>query len=71
MIMKLYREKDECLATDIIERHGFTCLNPAISLVTSKIWEKDGKQYKFTGWENTPKTVIMAENPKFVNMELI
>lgn len=69
--MKLYRLKDECVATDIMKRHGFTCLNPNISLVTSQIWEKDGKQYKFVGWENTPKTALMAKNPNFINIELI
>ena len=69
--MKLYRKKDECEATEILKRHGFSLLTPDISLVTAMIWEKDGKQYKFAGWENTPKTALMAKNPKYINVESV
>ena len=69
--MRLYRLEDECMATDIIKRHGFTLTTPDESLVTAQIWEKDGKRYKFTGWENTPKTALMAENPKYIELEQI
>ena len=69
--MKLYRLKDECMATDILKRHGFVCATPDIGLVSEQIWQKDGKQYKFTGWENTPKTALMAENPKYIEVEQV
>jgi hypothetical protein len=68
--MKLYRTKTECLATSVLERHGFVLTNHDEALVTSQVWEKDGKQYKFTGWENTPKTGLMAETPNYINIEL-
>ncbi|MFA7100664.1 MAG: hypothetical protein WC196_02735 [Bacilli bacterium] len=67
--MKLYRLSDECYADDIIKRHGFKLITPDESLSTAKIWEKDGKKYKFTGWENTPKTALMGKNPKYINIE--
>ena len=69
--MKLYRLKDECMATDILKRHGFVCATPDIGLVSEQIWQKDGKQYKFTGWENNPKTALMAENPKYIEVEQV
>lgn len=69
--MKLYRKKDECSVVKIMERHGFTDSTPDIGLGTDKIWTKDSEQYKFTGWENTPKTALMAENPKYINIERI
>ena len=69
--MRLYRLKDECFASTIIERHGFVDSTPEVGLVSSKIWKKDGKLYRFTGWENTPKTALMANNPKYVNIEPI
>jgi len=69
--MKLYREKSECEATEIVKRHGFSLLTPDISLVSSMIWEKDGKKYQFTGWENTPKTALMAKSPKYINVEMV
>ena len=68
--MKLYREKEECTTYEIFERLGFTCANrdhPS----PQHIWEKDGKQYEFTGWENTPNTALMAANPKYINIEEI
>ena len=59
------------MATEIIKRHGFTLTTPDESLCTSMIWAKDGNQYKFTGWENTPKTALMGENPKYIEIEQI
>jgi len=69
--MKLYRLKDECVAADIIKRHGFVLTTPDESLCTNMIWEKEGNQYKFTGWENTPGTALMGKNPKYINIEQI
>jgi len=69
--MKLNRLKGECMATSILEREGFILTNDDESLVTSQVWEKDGKQYKFTGWENTPKTCLMAAVPAYINIEAI
>lgn len=69
--MKLYRLEDECYADDIIKRHGFVNITPDESLCTAKIWEKDGGAYKFTGWENTPETALMAKNPKYINIEQV
>jgi hypothetical protein len=69
--MQLTREKNECMATDILIRHGYKLTNPDESLVTAQIWEKDGESVKFTGWENTPKTSMMAENPSYINIEFI
>ncbi len=66
--MRLNRKKDECSVDEIMERNGFIHSNPDILLSTARIWTKDGKQYKFTGWENTPKTTLMAENPKYINI---
>ena len=67
--MKLYREAKECIATDILKRHGYELSNPDESLVTSQIWAKDGIDYKFTGWENTPNTNFQSRNPKYINIE--
>ncbi len=69
--MKLYREKDECMATDIMKRHEFHLTTPDISLVSAQVWEKGGQMYKFIGWENTPNTALMAQNPKYITMEAI
>ena len=69
--MRLYRLKDECMATDIIKRHGFLLTTPDEALVTRMIWEKDGKQYKFTGWESEPLTELMTENPKYIDIKQI
>ena len=66
--MKLYRLRDECVATEIIKRHGFILTNPEESLVTKMVWQKSGQKFKFAGWENTPKTALMAENPKYIEL---
>ncbi len=68
--MKLNREKHECSVIEILTRNGFVCVNPDDATIHA-LWEKDGKQYKFTGWENTPKTALMANNPKYINMEQV
>lgn len=68
--MKLYRKKDEGAAYDIIDRHGFVLTNPDEPL-PRKVWTKDGISYKFDGWENTPKTALMAANPKYITMKEI
>jgi hypothetical protein len=67
--MKLTRQKHECMATEILIRNGYKLTNPDTLLVTDQIWEKDGDLVKFTGWENTPKTSMMAENPSYINIE--
>ena len=67
--MRLSRNPEECFATAILVRHGFKLITPDESLVTSQVWEKEGLQYKFTGWENIPKTALMAKNPKYINVE--
>ena len=69
--MKLFRQEHECMASDIMLRRGYVCLNPDVNPFTSQIWEKNGVQYKFTGWEDTPKTGLMAANPKYINIEEI
>ena len=69
--MKLDREKNECMATEILIRNGFKLQNPDEALVTSQVWEKDGDHFKFTGWENTPKTNFMATNPRYINIEYV
>ena len=63
------KRKNECMATSILEREGFTLTTPDESLVTNQVWEKDGNQVKFTGWECTPKTALMADNPKYITIE--
>jgi hypothetical protein len=67
--MRLDRQKDECMATKILERNGFKLITPDESLVTNQVWEKDGERWRFTGWENTPNTALMAANPKYINIE--
>ena len=37
-------------AHEIILNNGFVDITPEENLETSKIFEKDGKQYKFNGW---------------------
>lgn len=67
--MRLDRLKHECMATDIMKRHGFHLTTPDESLVSAQIWEKGGRMYRFVGWENTPKTALMAMTPKYITME--
>ncbi len=67
--MKLYRKKYECSATDIIERHNFTLKTPDISLVSRQIWELNGKEYQFDGWESKPGTDQIADNAKYITMK--
>lgn len=67
--MKLYREKYECLATDIMKRYKFTLKTPDTSLVSSQIWELNGKEYQFDGWESKPGTNQIANNAKYITMK--
>ena len=73
--MKLNRLKDEHFVGDILTRHGFKLITPDIYLGTAQIWEKDGKHYKFTGWEsnksNKHNPNAMAANPKYIEVESI
>jgi len=66
MELTINRMPNESSVDEILARKKFVCLAPDVSLVTSRVYEKNGKKYVFVGWEE--KDGLMAPNPRYIKM---
>ena len=48
--MIILKSNDKVMASDVVEENGFKDTTPEISTYTHKIFERDGKKYRFVGW---------------------
>lgn len=66
----ILKDNGEIDALEIIKSYGFSDTTPQICLCTKKIFEKEGRKYRFVGWHHPVQNPLKNPGRTWEDVEL-